>query len=616
MEMIKYIGTFHYTKNGNAYVTVNNDGNEFNLAVIASYSEGIFEGDKVEVVTQDSARGCRVMQDKTISWGKITNVAERAYDYVIGEYNVTNRKEYVMPESYVPFRIQVKSPDDGVKCRKGDKVAAEINKYKAVSAIRVTPIVNFGAADTYGANYRALIYKTPYFQKFDQAAEKQAASSERINALNYINKRVDLRAASVFTIADSAFNCNGFGFSITKGDGEWRLGVHVIDAAEYIKPGTPIDQAAFERGRSVSGGINESPIMPRSFIDEYCTFGKSREQLAVSTFVTFDQDGNITDTEFCESVISPVLVATADDVDALVSGSDHSAVLSLRKRYMPIIEHIGNLFELAGVLRQKRLSNGGVDFDMCRRVFSADGEKIRNIALSLDGDSSLMVAELLAACGTAAAEKMHFSGISCVYTGLSEKSYGFATGMPEDRFFLPEQDYRHPGYTKREAYAVRGTGFEKYCFADITEECMSPNLSFEPAPHYLYKSERYVEYFHPAEKYSDIINLRAIKAYLNDQVFDVNKHEKALRNEEKACELRRKLLKIMTISYLNNTKGRVLEGCAIKTAPDGMYVILDCGVWGLLNNLPEGNTVTIGSRVRTVVENADYTTGKIILSLA
>ena len=43
--------------------------------------------------------------------------------------------------------------------------------------------------------------------------------------------------------------------------------------------------------------------------------------------------------------------------------------------------------------------------------------------------------------------------------------------------------------------------------------------------HYIYAADKYAEFFFPAEKYSNLANLRAIKAYIKERNFDVTKAE-------------------------------------------------------------------------------------------
>jgi ribonuclease R len=623
MEAQKLEGVFHRTKSGCGYVTVKSEesdsanAKEENIPVVVSYNADVYEGDTALFTVQEAANGKRESDegiDRTVKKAKLQKVIKRAQTSVIGEYRISEKKPYIIPDSYIPFRIPVKLTGSVIKCENGDKVEAEISRYKAVSAMRAIPVKSFGRADAYGANIKAAIYGTALFGKFSPAAEKQASAIKPVEARNYISKRVDLRSKAIFTFTDSVFGSSGCGFSVSKEEDGWKLGIHVADVAEYLKEGTELDSEAAARGKQILGSRDGSPMLPHGFINSICSFNEKREFLAVSLFVDFDEAGNATNVEFCESVIAPVLTASAADVDALISDGDSSALMPLRKKYSSIDGQIETLYELAAVLRAKRIADGGVDFDACEREFGIDADKrIRKMSLEYKNDSVLMVYEVFISAGKAAAEKLFYSGASCVYTGISEKTYDSVTGFPEDRYFMEENEYFKDGYTVREAAVSRGTVFEKHCFERITLECDSAKLSVTPIKHYIYGTDKYIEFFRPSEKYSDLVNLRAIKAYINEEAFDIRKYSEGLENEVKAGIIQLNLIKIMTIGYLNDNReaDRKYEGSVIKSSQEGARILLDNGTSGIIIAEDIINILAVGERVTVRVKETDYATGRI-----
>ncbi len=630
MEIQKLEGLFRRTKSGSGYVTVYNGKTEENIPVAVSYNTDIYDGDLVSVSVSEFEEREYAQRERTANikgkvksmssgkrsgMGKILKVISRAHTTVTGEYHVVEKKAYLMPDSYIPFRIPIKNCKDGLKCQSGDKIEAEISKYKAVSAMRAIPTKNFGKADTYAANYKAALSGTRHFARFTQTAEKQASGIKPVEAKNYVSKRVDLRSKTVFTFTDSVFGSSGCGFSVSKEDGGWKLGVHIADVAEYLESGTELDREAALRGRQILGSRDGSPMLPKSFINSVCSFNEKREFLAISAFADFDDMGNVTNMEFCESVVAPALDASAADVDALIYGGDSSALIPLRRKYSAVGEQINLLYELAALLRANRIQDSGVDFDRCERVFGFDTEhRIKKMSLEYKSDSALMISEIFISIGKAAADKLFYSGVPCLYTGLAEKKYDTVTGAPEDRFFLEEEEYYKEGYTRKEANVSRGTFYEKRCFGDITLECEAPSISSTPLPHYIYGADKYIEFFFPSEKYSDLTNLRAIKAYLNDQPFDVRKSALGAENEEKAGIIELNLLKTMTISYLAENHAKDFDGTVIRAQKEGLRVLLDCGAVGFI---PSGETETSyipGDRVKAKLIEADYVTGRVILT--
>lgn len=606
MASQKFIGTYHYVPSGYGYVTLKGDVSE-NAVVVSPFSPGVFEGDIVEVTANGekdpaSFRRC-----------KINSVVSRAQTFVTGEYTVCDNKAYVIPDSYIPFRIQVRSVAGGIKCDPGDKVAANLLKYKAISALRVEVVENFGRNDTFGANLKAAYYSTPLFSPFGEDVEKQVSLLKMPDLSKLLTKRVDLRGKTVFTFADSVFGSSVSAFSLSQTDDQKTIGLHILDIDELVPRSSPLDTEAFRRGRSVRIERDDSPMFPRSFTTSAGTFSEKKASPAVSVFVTFDSDGNVLDTEFCKSVVEPVIVTSGSDIDALFSGSDSSALLPLRQKYSPVLELITSLYELSATLRRARISRGGVDFDVTERVFGFDSDKrIRHLSLETKDDSFLMINEIMIAIGQAAAEKLYYGGAQCVYSSLSEPVYDKLTGVPNSKVLLPESDYLVPGYTKRESSAVKGTGFEKFTYLSITDDCDCPVLSFTPYSHYIYKSDIFADFFDPTDRYSALVNLRAIKAYIDEEPFDIRPFENAFVNESAYSSVKQRICHLMTVGYLEQNVGKAHNAAVIKHISGGCRAILDCGLIGFLP-FESGENVAAGTNIKVTVSESDYSTGRIIL---
>ena len=610
--MHRYRGVFHCGTGTDGYVTVTESGREYHIPVLPGPLTA-FEGDSVEIFTQGELERIFAPGSSYKLKCRVSEILERARDVVTGEYIVSEKTAYVVPDSYIPYRIKVKSSPGSPACSHGDKVTAEILKYKSVSAMRARPVANFGRADSFRANFSAAVSGSPHYRPFSAAAEKQASAARPLEAVNYLNKRRDLRGKTVFAFSDTE-NCRGsYAFSVSYTEDEWVLGLHVADVAEYLEPGSPLDLEAASRGKALFSARDGSPLFPDTFCRSVCGLGIERPELAVSAFVTFDRDGNVLDTDLCESVIDPVLTASASDVDALLSGADSSSLLPLRRKYSAVVPYMEQLYELAAVLRAKRLAGGGVDMDLCDRVFVFDTEKrVSGISLVPRSDSALMAAELLAAVGSACAEKLWYSGAGCVYSSLAERVYDPATGAPADRYFLEPEDYFTPGYTVRESRAVRGKAAEHYFFARITDELGAAELSFSPKRHYILNADKYIRFYDPAERYSDLINLRAVKAFVREQPLDITRYSQALCAETAVYALKDRLAGLFECSYAAKNRDIPLKATVIAQKAGGDVLLLESGVCAFMPGA-EQQLPHVGEKINVNVQSIDYRYGKFTL---
>ena len=610
--MFKYRGIFHRAVSADDYVTVTEAGREYDIPVLSGPVVA-FEGDTVEVFTQGEIARIFAPGSAYKQKCRVCDVVRRACDVVTGEYVVADRTAYLVPDSYIPYRVKIKGSAGSPECAPGDKIKAEILKYRTFSAMRAKPVANFGRADTFRANLNAALHGTPYFAPFSAAAEKQASAARPYEAVNYISRRRDLRGKTVFTFSETETGRSSYAFSVSFSENEWVLGLHAADVAEYLAPGTPLDNEAAKRGKALFPGRDGSPLFPEQFRRSVCDLGIERPVLAVSAFVTFDIHGNVLDTDLCESVIDPVLTASASDVDALVSGADSSALLPLRRKYSAVTPSFEQLYELAAVLRAKRLAGGGVDFDLCDRVFAFDSEKrVSGVSLVPRSDSALMAAELLAAVGEACAEKLRYSGAGCVYSSLGERVYNAATGVPNDRYLLGPEEYFTPGYTAREAAKARGTFAEHYCFAYLTDETDDAFLSPVPAPHYMLNAQKYIRFYAPAKRYSDLVNQRAIKAFIREEPFDVRRYERAINAEMSAYALKRRLTGLFECAYAAKNRDTELKATVLNICTGGAALLLENGVCAFMP-AAEGKSVRPGEKLKVKVKNIDYRLGRFTL---
>ena len=88
---------------------------------------------------------------------------------------------------------------------------------------------------------------------------------------NEIVRRRDMREVFTFTIdpADAKDFDDAISFERlpVTGDGlqEYQIGVHIADVSYYVKPGTKVDDEAYQRGTSVYLVDRVLPMLPEAF---------------------------------------------------------------------------------------------------------------------------------------------------------------------------------------------------------------------------------------------------------------------------------------------------------------------------------------------------------------
>ena len=75
----------------------------------------------------------------------------------------------------------------------------------------------------------------------------------------------------------------------------FRIGIHIADVSFFVKSSSPLDEEAFLRCTSYYPGKEQEsiPMLPRELSEGYCSLLPEKDRLAVSVFVTLDEEGSI-----------------------------------------------------------------------------------------------------------------------------------------------------------------------------------------------------------------------------------------------------------------------------------------------------------------------------------
>ncbi len=118
------------------------------------------------------------------------------------------------------------------------------------------------------------------------AAEAEHAASEPYGA----DARVDLTGLPTFTIdPDDARDFDDAISAVREDGGRIRVWVHIADVTAYLRPGGPLEGAAYRRGTSVYVPGAVEPMLPEVLSNQACSLRPGEERLAVT--VEMEMDG-------------------------------------------------------------------------------------------------------------------------------------------------------------------------------------------------------------------------------------------------------------------------------------------------------------------------------------
>ena len=141
-----------------------------------------------------------------------------------------------------------------------------------------------------------------------------------------ISSRRDFRGETTFTIdpngtqeLDDALHVKDLG------NGKVEIGIHVADAAHFIKPNSLVDREAKKRGTGVYLMNRAVNMLPPRLSSEICSLSPGEERFTVSVVFQVDiESGNVVDNAawIGKAMIKSAGKVSYDEVDAVIDGKE------------------------------------------------------------------------------------------------------------------------------------------------------------------------------------------------------------------------------------------------------------------------------------------------------
>jgi ribonuclease R len=245
------------------------------------------EGDRVLLKVKDN------------KYGFVQKILERNKRVLTGQIQIAKGFAFIKPWNnnyYKDFFVD-KKHINGVK--DGDVVEFEIiewnKKDRSPKAKVLKPIYN--ASET-----QYMMYKMNLPTKFPTEVIEEIKDVTLTEADFF--GRTDLRDLEVISIDPEGCTDADDALSLETLQSGYRVGVHIADVSYFVKPGTELDKEAFKRSFTTYLPDYNIPMIPRKLSSDLCSLIEGEDRLAVSLFITLDNEWNIIKTEVDRTVIN------------------------------------------------------------------------------------------------------------------------------------------------------------------------------------------------------------------------------------------------------------------------------------------------------------------------
>ena len=359
--------------------------------------------------------------------------------------------------------------------------------------------------------------------------------------------------------------------------GHWELLVHIADVAHFVPVGSKLDLEARRRATSCYLPDRVIPMLPEIISNHLASLQPNKNRLTKTVLIEMNDTGTVIHTEVFNSVIHNHQRLTYEQVDQFLADRE-----DWKQRLKPEIHQLlGDMDELAMVLRRRRLSQGALELSLPEVKIDLDRTgKVKGAHLTLHTESHQIIEEFMLAANQAVA------------TWLDDMKIPFlrrAHPMPELRKlkrlheFLQDlginpQNMEDRFELQKIIEGVRGETTEYAVNYAILKSMSKAVYQPQPERHYALDMTHYCHFTSPIRRYPDLTVHRTVQRILDKQnavepiPVLIRLGQQCSDAEQNAEFAERELIKVKLLHFLSRRVGQSLEGVITSVNAEGFNV--------------------------------------------
>jgi ribonuclease R len=455
-----------------------------------------------------------------------------------------------------------------------------------------------------------------------------------------LSDRTDLRQIPLITIDGAdARDFDDAVFAEADADG-WHLIVAIADVAHYVTPGSPLDEAAFERGNSVYFPDRVVPMLPEALSNELCSLKPDVERACMAVHLWLDHDGNKRGHRFVRGLMRSAARLTYEQAQRAIDGAPDEVTRALVD---PVLRP---LFAAYHALQAARDRRGTLDLELAeRRILIGSDGLVAGVTERERLDSHKLIEEFMILANVAAAETIERSGLPCLYRVHDQPGDAKIEAL---RTFLDTLDLKlvkgqalKPMHLMGLLRQVAGKPVQQLVHETVLRSMAQAVYSPHNLGHFGLALQRYAHFTSPIRRYADLVVHRALIRGLElgsdglprDQGLAAFEEigEQVSKTERRAAEAERDAIDRFVTAYMSAHVGAEFQARVTGVTSFGLFVTLTAsGATGLIamRALPTdyyhydegqqrlvgdrlGRCFTLGDTLTVRLAEADGTTGSL-----
>ncbi len=337
-------------------------------------------------------------------------------------------------------------------------------------------------------------------QHFPESALHEAKKARGVP----LGKREDLRGVPLVTIdGEDARDFDDAVYAEADGSGH-RLLVAIADVAHYVRPGSPLDRSAFERGNSVYFPDRVVPMLPEALSNGWCSLKPQEERGCLFVEIRIDAHGNKLAHRFGRGLMKSAARLTYNEVQEAADDAEIELGLPIRP-----------LYDAFRALLSARVRRGTLDLDLPeRKVVLSDEGKVLEVAPRPRLDSHRLIEEFMVLANVCAAEELERRHLPCMYRvhapPSDEKRENLRTFLATLGISLPPGGQLLPRDLDRVLAKVVGTDQAPMVNEMVLRSQSQAAYDPDNIGHFGLALPKYAHFTSPIRRYADLLVHRAL----------------------------------------------------------------------------------------------------------
>jgi len=533
----------------------------------------------------------RIVRTGEETTGRVIKLIDRAKHRVLGIFRalpngggrlVPIDKKNLGRELAIPAGVTAAAVD-------GDLVAVEVGRHGRLGLPTGVVVERLGSIKTERAVSLIAIHAHGIPHTFARAVLAEAEAARPVTAAGDRQTHEDWRNTPFVTIDppdakdhDDAVHAEPDVDPNNKGGHIVR--VAIADVAHYVRPGSPLDRAAAERGNSVYFPDRVVPMLPERISNDLCSLRAAENRPALAVRMVIGADGRKRSHTFHRALIRSVARLHYEQAQLAVSGRTDEVTEPL------VTKVLEPLYAAYRAVRRARDERDPLDLEIPERkiVLKSDGT-VDRVVTPQRLEAHRLIEEFMILANVAAAETCERARVPLIYRVHDEPTQEKINALREFLvtldISLPKGGALRPDAFNRILARVKGRDVERLVNEVVLRTQAQAEYSSENFGHFGLNLRRYAHFTSPIRRYADLVVhralIRALKFGPDGLAGDVDTRGLAeiaaniSATERRAMKAERETGDRLIAHFLADRVGAVFDGHISGVTRAGLFVELD-----------------------------------------